>query len=348
MNGRDSADPSPVDATCPTGSPDAAEAPVLDALFGSEARTMGCVPADAAAHGRVGRLWEVGPAFGAGSYWYYPIDDCIAVASFDLRFSRDVSFSSDTVDLFCFGSYGRAVAPYMSEDVDPSERTLLGYAWRGRPFTQTAHADERLDLTSVTLLPRALRSLCLQCRCDPAFMARVITELDGTRDVPGLSAVFDDLRRARPSRTSAHAYYLAKVTEAFTLLLDWGLARRAGEQPELSHADHEALNAARDYLRANATRAVSTSELCDVAYVSASKLARLFRQAEGVTPQEYARGVRMERACDLLEASDASMAEVARELGFSHQGSFLEAFKGRFGVTPREFRARRRRIAAGE
>ncbi|MEI3309628.1 MAG: helix-turn-helix transcriptional regulator [Eggerthella lenta] len=84
-----------------------------------------------------------------------------------------------------------------------------------------------------------------------------------------------------------------------------------------------------------------SSELCRIACMSASKLTRLFKQAEGMTPQEYARTLRMERACELLGDTDLSMAEIAARLGFARQGSFSEAFKERFGATPQEFRALR-------
>ena len=79
-----------------------------------------------------------------------------------------------------------------------------------------------------------------------------------------------------------------------------------------------------------------SNELCRIACMSASKLTRLFKQAEGMTPQEYARTLRMERACELLGDTDLSMAEIAARLGFARQGSFSEAFKERFGATPQE------------
>lgn len=334
--------------TSGTGPQGPGVSPTLDALFEPEIASMHGVEVDVATRGRVGRLWEIDPSFGQGSYWYYALDDHVAVVSLELRFDEPVSFACDACDFLCVGSYGRAAVPCfhslqnISNDDRASDRTLLGYAWRRRPFTQATKTAEPYDITSIVMRPRAIQHYALRCGCDPLALSRAITALDGTHDVMGLNNVFDEIRRARPQVTWAGAYFDAKVTEALTLLLDWDARRVREEAPELRLADHRALTAARDHLRENLSRQVGTAELCEVALVSESKLTRLFRQAEGVSPQEYARHLRMDRACELLASGDAPMAQIARELGFSRQGSFSEAFRDRFGVTPRDYRRLRR------
>ena len=247
----------------------------------------------------------------------------------------------ETPDLFCFGSYGRNMVPYFGITDDPADRTLLGYAWKSQPYGQVTKADERLDVTSICMLPKGLQRLSLACHCDPLVLSRAIASLDGMQDVPGLNMVFDEMKRARPSSITAPAYYEAKVTEAAAMLLDWSLANARGAASAIRAADRSALNLTRAHIREHLDRAVPSSELCRIACMSASKLTRLFKQAEGMTPQEYARTLRMERACELLGDTDLSMAEIAARLGFARQGSFSEAFKERFGATPQEFRALR-------
>ena len=63
-----------------------------------------------------------------------------------------------------------------------------------------------------------------------------------------------------------------------------------------------------------------------------------------MTPQEYARDVRMHHACELLETTDLSLAEIAARVGYSRQGSFSEAFRARCGLPPREWRASARAL----
>lgn len=310
-------------------------------IYETQIASMHGVRVEAAERGRVGMLWEIDERYGQGTYWYYPLGDDLSVAIFDLQFNREVGFTCQTPDLFCFGSYGRNMVPYFGITDDPADRTLLGYAWKSQPYGQVTKADERLDVTSICMLPKGLQRLSLACHCDPLVLSRAIASLDGMQNVPGLNMVFDEMKRARPSSITAPAYYEAKVTEAAAMLLDWSLANARGAASAIRAADRSALNLTRAHIREHLDRAVPSSELCRIACMSASKLTRLFKQAEGMTPQEYARTLRMERACELLGDTDLSMAEIAARLGFARQGSFSEAFKERFGATPQEFRALR-------
>lgn len=317
----------------------------FDALFVPQATALHGIPIEPPLRGRVGRLWEIDESFGNGTYWFYAIDDIMGVAVYDFIFKTPLEFSCETPDFFCFGSYGKNMVPYFGKNTDPADRTLLGYAWAGQPYVQTTKADEQYDVTSIVLLPKAMQLMSMRCHCDPLVLSRAIASLDGNRDVLGLNQVFDEIRQARPSAVTAHAFYEAKITEAVSLLLDWNLLRAQEPRNALRPSDRSALNRARTHIENNVERHVSTDEICRIACASPSKLTRLFKQAEGMTPQEYARSVRMDRACRMLEETDIPLSDVAKKLGFARQGSFSEAFKERFGVTPREFRARRRATA---
>ena len=319
----------------------------MDELFGPEIAAMHGIAENCAAHGRQGRLWSIDPRHGEGHYWYYAISDHAAVASLQVSFKEPVFLTCDTCDFLCLGSYGRAAVPCfnglqnISAD-NPSDRTLLGYAWRRKPFAQTTRADAFYDITSLVLRPAAVRAYAQRCGCSAQRLSQAIISLDGTRDVVGLNAVLAEVRQARPAGQWAHAYYDAKAVEALCLLLDWDESeRRAGHKAEIKPEDRRALVAARDHIAANLDRPIGTEELCQVTFVSKSKLLRLFKQAEGMTPQEYARELRMERACQLLEEGGATMAQVASALGFARQGSFSEAFKRRYGVAPNDYRSLR-------
>ena len=118
-------------------------------IYETQIASMHGVRVEAAERGRVGMLWEIDERYGQGTYWYYPLGDDLSVAIFDLQFNREVGFTCQTPDLFCFGSYGRNMVPYFGITDDPADRTLLGYAWKSQPYGQVTKADERLDVTSI-------------------------------------------------------------------------------------------------------------------------------------------------------------------------------------------------------
>ncbi len=63
-------------------------------------------------------------------------------------------------------------------------------------------------------------------------------------------------------------------------------------------------------------------------------LARAFRRAYSVSPGEYLRRIRVERARQRVVNSHDSLACIAMDCGFSDQSHFARAFRKRFGVTP--------------
>lgn len=66
----------------------------------------------------------------------------------------------------------------------------------------------------------------------------------------------------------------------------------------------------------------------------------LFKDCLGTTLGQYVLQQRLARAEALLLATDRDVTEIAFAAGFGSLSRFYEAFRGRFGVTPRELRRR--------
>ncbi len=74
---------------------------------------------------------------------------------------------------------------------------------------------------------------------------------------------------------------------------------------------------------------------------SYSKLRRMFRQEMGTSPGEYRIRCRVERACSLLLAPDASVSGVAAALAYPNPYVFSAQFKQVVGLSPKAFMAQR-------
>lgn len=72
--------------------------------------------------------------------------------------------------------------------------------------------------------------------------------------------------------------------------------------------------------------------------VSRASLARRFTEIVGEPPVAYLTGWRLALAADLLREPDATVATVARRVGYSSAFALSTAFKRVRGVSPREFR----------
>jgi AraC family transcriptional regulator len=83
----------------------------------------------------------------------------------------------------------------------------------------------------------------------------------------------------------------------------------------------------------------SLSELARDASVHPVYMARAFRRFERCSLGQFARRVRVERACCEILRGDRSLADIALETGFADQAHFTRVFKRLLGVSPGAFRA---------
>ena len=67
---------------------------------------------------------------------------------------------------------------------------------------------------------------------------------------------------------------------------------------------------------------------------------RLFTATYGVSPAAHLSRRRVERAQDLLRATNLTVTEVCHAVGFSSLGSFSSRFRGLVGEAPSEFQRR--------
>ena len=100
------------------------------------------------------------------------------------------------------------------------------------------------------------------------------------------------------------------------------------------------LRRARDHADRSYTRALTLEEMATVACLSKYHFLRLFKSTYGVTPMEYVSRRRIERAQDLLRATNLTVTEVCMAVGFSSLGSFSSRFRALVGENPSEFQQR--------
>ena len=98
------------------------------------------------------------------------------------------------------------------------------------------------------------------------------------------------------------------------------------------------LRAVAEYIEEHLDACPSLAQLAAVARLSPYHFARQFKTATGLPPHQFVIMRRVERAKQLLQGGDLSLAEVALHAGFSGQSQFSSHFKRLVGVTPRQFR----------
>ncbi len=130
-----------------------------------------------------------------------------------------------------------------------------------------------------------------------------------------------------------------------SLILDLAEGLMAGERSggrlvTAQRVDVPVIERARQFLDAERTRVVHSTELESITGLTRYDLARQFKRMLGTSPYRYLIMRRLELARQLMHR-ERPLAEVAYEAGFADQAHFTRAFKAAFGLTPARYRALR-------
>lgn len=103
-------------------------------------------------------------------------------------------------------------------------------------------------------------------------------------------------------------------------------------------ADDPAIAAALREMHENPQRAWTVAQLSSAAAMPRTAFTRRFTAVVGVPPMKYLTTWRMGRAARLLRESDAPLAAVARQVGYTSEFAFSAAFRREYGTSPGGFR----------
>ncbi len=97
---------------------------------------------------------------------------------------------------------------------------------------------------------------------------------------------------------------------------------------------------ARDRLCADLERHLPRHELLRITGLSATRLSYLFNQQVGCSMLAFRERRRLQRACDLLDATPMPVQAIAEAVGFANPFYFSQRFSLAFGMSPRAWRQR--------
>lgn len=96
----------------------------------------------------------------------------------------------------------------------------------------------------------------------------------------------------------------------------------------------EAIN----FIEQNFQNNISIEEIAAVCGINRSYFGKIFRNSVGRSPQEFLMHYRMVKATELLKLTSLTIADIGSAVGYENQLHFSRAFKGIYGVSPREWR----------
>jgi AraC-like DNA-binding protein len=98
-----------------------------------------------------------------------------------------------------------------------------------------------------------------------------------------------------------------------------------------------------EFINRHYARPLTVAALARRARLSPFHFIRAFRAATGLTPHQYLRERRLERARHLLSTTTMPVTEICQSVGFTSLGSFSNLFRRATGQSPVAYRASRQR-----
>jgi AraC family transcriptional regulator len=111
-----------------------------------------------------------------------------------------------------------------------------------------------------------------------------------------------------------------------------------GTRKEAGYLRNGVFLQAREYILAHLSESVSVKNMADATNLSESQFSRIFRSKVGFAPHEYVMTLRLNKAKELLTSTELPLREIAEQVGYSSDITFITAFRGKTGMSPTEFR----------
>jgi AraC family transcriptional regulator len=192
----------------------------------------------------------------------------------------------------------------------------------------------------------------LHLRLDPNFISQIaqemgdinpskiaITERFSTQD-PRIEHIGLALAEELKTGGTTGRLYSDSLTTALAVhLLRYHASAVPRITPPANGLPPSKLRQALDYFQERLSSDISLVELTQTLGISQSHFSTLFRQSMGLSPYQYLLRQRVERAKTLLLQSEASIAEIAIEVGFYDQSHLARHMRRVVGVSPKQIRS---------
>ncbi len=157
----------------------------------------------------------------------------------------------------------------------------------------------------------------------------------GPEDHPQLQKLFQQLWQESGSEQYGSDLLCSSLLIQLLVTIN-RLADRAGSQTEAIAHSSKAVSDVVDYINLHYSEPLSLDALADQVYVSKYHLSHEFNRQVGTSVYRYIQKKRLLIARQLL-AQGSKPNEVYAACGFGDYAGFYRAFKGEYGVSPREY-----------
>jgi AraC-like DNA-binding protein len=289
-----------------------------------------------------GYRYSLPPHLGEGGFELWgDITSCFAVLCDALFYKPCIMLESVQEKTFEFGQqYAGRVSYYKRRAEAYPIENGLNY-WVNYPLYLSGYkrmdASTRLFFAGICYREKFFETLPYTLPDDFWETASAVLNPD-VIDLPSVSAICEQIRTCRLTGTQLEIFVQGKCLEAFALTLNYIYTHRGPDAIRLSAHDRAALEQAKALLERDIRAPIPLKELASAIGMNQKKMMAGFKLINGVTIYGYSKRLRMERALELLQTDEMSIAQIAQAVGYQGDGHFQQSFKNTYGTTPGRLR----------
>lgn len=144
--------------------------------------------------------------------------------------------------------------------------------------------------------------------------------------------------------TDKHGYEFRVRNDLSEILLQLSDHQQQGiiTIPQKVHRNEQRMKQMLKYIQDHYFEAILLEDIAEAAAVGKSECLRCFRDILGITPLRYVNQYRLLVAAQNLAETDRQISEIGDGCGFTEMGYFAAQFKKKYGMTPTEYRNRKK------
>lgn len=204
---------------------------------------------------------------------------------------------------------------------------------------KNVHAEYENIIFHPAVLISKKTDTCSADFLDPLFSGSLSIPLLYTPDSPHYAEIAacidanDEICRTNP--TGYQLFIKSQLFMLFFILVNKCLL---ADVPKKDHKSLEKMKLILKYTETHYMEKITIKNIADELGISQSYFMKYFKKTMGTSFIDYLNEYRLTMASRLLVSSDASILNIAAEVGYENLSYFNRAFKRRFAMTPREYR----------
>ena len=217
--------------------------------------------------------------------------------------------------------------------------------------------SETVDLLIIdVMMPRldGIRATVKIRECNPLPIIILSAKSEDTDKILGLNIGADDyitkpfsatylktrIASLLRQRKSLQEIYMAKLTEGKEIAVAEALTP---SQPQITPYDEQFMQKVMEFIEEQMDNAELTiDEFAEHLMLSRTIFYRKLKSIIGLTPVDFIREVRIKRAAQLIDSGEYNFSQVAYMTGFNDPKYFSKCFKKVIGITPSEYKERKK------